>query len=86
MTAELAELVGYFMGDGSLHAKGLRFCVAAGDEDVLNHLSDSIRSLFGIQPIATPKSCTQVLDIALGAFATGSGRSQSNRASQAMQL
>jgi ribonucleoside-diphosphate reductase alpha chain len=28
MTPELAELVGYFMGDGSLHAKGLRFCVA----------------------------------------------------------
>ena len=27
MSPELAELVGYFMGDGSLHAKGLRLCV-----------------------------------------------------------
>ena len=27
-TRELAELVGYFMGDGSLHAKGIRLCVA----------------------------------------------------------
>ncbi len=27
MTAELAEFVGYFMGDGSLHSKGLRLCV-----------------------------------------------------------
>jgi ribonucleoside-diphosphate reductase alpha chain len=55
VTAELAELVGYFMGDGSLHAKGLRFCVAREDEDVLRHLSDSILNLFGIEPIATPK-------------------------------
>src|SRR5438034_1573753 len=31
MTADLAELVGYFMGDGSVHAKGLRFCVARED-------------------------------------------------------
>jgi hypothetical protein len=27
MNADLAELVGYFMGDGSLHSRGLRFCV-----------------------------------------------------------
>ncbi|MGD9999248.1 MAG: LAGLIDADG family homing endonuclease, partial [Ilumatobacteraceae bacterium] len=26
MDADLAELIGYFMGDGSLHARGLRFC------------------------------------------------------------
>ncbi len=55
MTPELAELVGYFMGDGSLHAKGLRFCVARGDKDVLDHLTESIRKLFGIEPIATSK-------------------------------
>ena len=30
----LAELVGYFMGDGSLHAKGIRLCVANTDLDV----------------------------------------------------
>ncbi|MDZ4224451.1 MAG: adenosylcobalamin-dependent ribonucleoside-diphosphate reductase, partial [bacterium] len=35
MTADLAEFVGYFMGDGSLHAKGLRLCVTAGDLDVM---------------------------------------------------
>ena len=34
VTPELAELVGYFMGDGSLHAKGIRFCVADTDLDV----------------------------------------------------
>ena len=28
MSPELAELVGYFMGDGSLHARGLRLCVS----------------------------------------------------------
>jgi ribonucleotide reductase alpha subunit len=55
VTPELAELVGYFMGDGSLHAKGLRFCVARDDEDVLLHLGESISNLFGIEAIATPK-------------------------------
>ena len=34
--ADLAELVGYFMGDGSLHAEGHpRFCVADADLDVV---------------------------------------------------
>ena len=34
VTPYLAELVGYFMGDGSLHAKGIRLCVADTDLDV----------------------------------------------------
>ena len=38
MTAALAELVGYFMGDGSLHSRGLRFCVAETDFDVVERL------------------------------------------------
>ncbi len=49
MTADLAELVGYFMGDGSLHAKGLRFCVAQGDDDVVARLSALGRELFGLE-------------------------------------
>ena len=55
MTAELAELVGYFMGDGSLHAKGLRFCVAKEDEDVVEHLCDLIPALFGLDATVTEK-------------------------------
>ncbi len=55
MTPQLAELIGYFMGDGSLHAEGLRFCVAAADKDVLAHLTSSIRGLFGIESKITPK-------------------------------
>src|SRR5439155_6767205 len=38
VTPDLAEFVGYFMGDGSLHAKGLRLCVAASDDDVVERL------------------------------------------------
>jgi ribonucleotide reductase alpha subunit len=53
VTPELAEVVGYFMGDGSLHAKGLRFCVAAQDLDVRDHLVERIRSLFGIESRVT---------------------------------
>ena len=49
MTADLAELVGYFMGDGSLHAKGLRFCVAQGDDDVAARLSALGHELFGLE-------------------------------------
>ncbi|MGH3039782.1 MAG: LAGLIDADG family homing endonuclease, partial [Gaiellaceae bacterium] len=48
VTADLAELVGYFMGDGSLHAKGLRFCVAAGDDDVVDRLVALGAELFGL--------------------------------------
>jgi ribonucleoside-diphosphate reductase alpha chain len=48
MLPELAELVGYFMGDGSLHAKGLRFCVTTGDRDVLDRIVDLGEVLFGI--------------------------------------
>ncbi|BDE06582.1 hypothetical protein WPS_18580 [Vulcanimicrobium alpinum] len=55
VTAELAEIVGYFMGDGSLHSEGLRFCVAAADHDVLEHLSARIRTLFAIEPLVSDK-------------------------------
>jgi ribonucleoside-diphosphate reductase alpha chain len=49
MSAELAELVGYFMGDGSLHARGLRLCVTDGDFDVVERLERLGKELFGIQ-------------------------------------
>ncbi|MBA2725880.1 MAG: ribonucleoside-diphosphate reductase, partial [Actinobacteria bacterium] len=49
MTAELAELLGYFMGDGSLHARGIRLCVAAGDFDVVERLSLLGKELFGLE-------------------------------------
>ncbi len=49
MTSDLAELVGYFMGDGSLHARGLRFCVTASDTDVVERIVQLGRRLFGIE-------------------------------------
>ena len=48
MTPDLAELVGYFMGDGSLHSRGLRFCVDAHDLDVVAHLEWLGKELFGV--------------------------------------
>ncbi len=53
MSAELAELVGYFMGDGSLHAKGLRFCVSNTDRDVVDVLRRSTLELFNIPATVT---------------------------------
>ena len=55
MSADLAELVGYFMGDGSLHSKGLRFCVAASDGDVVERLASLGRSLFGLEAAITAR-------------------------------
>ncbi|MGH3002616.1 MAG: LAGLIDADG family homing endonuclease, partial [Gaiellaceae bacterium] len=55
VTPELAEVVGYFMGDGSLHAKGLRFCVAAGDDDVLERLVELGERLFGLEAHVSAK-------------------------------
>jgi ribonucleoside-diphosphate reductase alpha chain len=55
MSADLAELVGYFMGDGSLHAKGLRFCVTDGDDEVLNRLVELGQDLFGVQASLLPR-------------------------------
>src|SRR6266545_264844 len=55
MTPELAEFVGYFMGDGSLHAKGLRLCVAKGDDDVVERLVDLGAALFGLDASITEK-------------------------------
>jgi ribonucleotide reductase alpha subunit len=46
VTPELAELVGYFMGDGSLHSKGLRLCVANEDSDVVERLRNLVQQLF----------------------------------------
>jgi ribonucleoside-diphosphate reductase alpha chain len=48
MNPELAELIGYFMGDGSLHSRGLRFCVSASDGDVVERLRQLSRDLFGL--------------------------------------
>jgi ribonucleoside-diphosphate reductase alpha chain len=55
MTAALAEVLGYFMGDGSLHSRGLRFCVADTDLDVLERLQILSKECFGVPVKATPK-------------------------------
>ena len=53
VSADLAELVGYFMGDGSLHAKGVRLCVADSDLDVAERLGVLSKELFGLSPVVT---------------------------------
>ena len=55
VSPELAELVGYFMGDGSLHAKGIRLCVANTDLDVADRLGVLAKELFGLSPVITPQ-------------------------------
>ena len=63
MSPELAELVGYFMGDGSLHAKGLRLCVAQNDSDVIERLRVLARELFDLEVHCAAK--TGYVEVAL---------------------
>ncbi|HEV2451783.1 MAG TPA: vitamin B12-dependent ribonucleotide reductase [Streptosporangiaceae bacterium] len=51
VTPDLAELVGYFMGDGSLHARGIRLCIANTDLDVVERLGVLAKELFGLSPV-----------------------------------
>ena len=53
VTPELAELVGYFMGDGSLRAKSIRLCVANTDADVVERLGILAKELFGLSPVVS---------------------------------
>ena len=55
VTPALAELVGYFMGDGSLHSRGLRLCVTSGDDDVIARLRDLGKLAFGLETKVTAK-------------------------------
>jgi ribonucleoside-diphosphate reductase alpha chain len=55
MTPELAEIVGYFMGDGSLHSRGLRFYVTESDFDVVERLQLLSKECFGTAAKITPK-------------------------------
>ncbi len=55
MTPQLAELAGYFMGDGSLDSRGLRFCVAPGDLDVVARLRDLGKAALGLEAVVTPR-------------------------------
>jgi len=55
MTPELAELVGYFMGNGSLHARGIRLCVSADDFDVVERLEQLGKECFNLRAYVTPQ-------------------------------
>jgi ribonucleoside-diphosphate reductase alpha chain len=53
MNPKLAEFLGYFMGDGSLHIKGLRLCVSFTEKDVVDRLVFLSKELFNIEPTVT---------------------------------
>ena len=54
-TPHYPELVGYFMGDGSLHAKGIRLCVADADADVVERIRVLSKGLFALDPVVRPQ-------------------------------
>ncbi len=50
MSSDLAWLVGLYMAEGSLHHKGLRWSLTAADHDLIERASDTISTVFGVQP------------------------------------
>jgi len=56
VTSDLAEFVGYFMGDGSLHSKGIRLSVTASDFDVVERLSMLGKQLFNLEAHRTAQT------------------------------
>jgi ribonucleoside-diphosphate reductase alpha chain len=61
MTADLAEFVGYFMGDGSLHSRGIRLCIDSKDFDVVERLKILGKELFHLEGhVAEKRGYTEV--------------------------
>src|SRR5207245_3512869 len=56
MTPELAELIGYFMGDGSLLARGIRLRVDTKDLDVVDRLRVLGKEAFGLDAQVSGKT------------------------------
>jgi ribonucleoside-diphosphate reductase alpha chain len=56
MTKELSEFLGYFMGDGSLHSRGIRMCVAQEDFEVVERLRLLGKELFGLEAHVSEKT------------------------------
>jgi ribonucleotide reductase alpha subunit len=56
LTADLAELVGYFMGSGTLNSRGLRLTVSQDDGDVRHRLVALARQLFNVEATVTDKA------------------------------
>ncbi len=61
MTVELAELVGYVMGNGSRQSGGLQMTVSTGNDEVVERLGHLAKVLFGLEArvIAQP-GCDEV--------------------------
>ena len=55
LTSDLAELVGYFMGSGTLNSRGLRLTVSQDDADVRHRLVALARQLFNVDATVTDK-------------------------------
>ncbi|MDI6769034.1 MAG: adenosylcobalamin-dependent ribonucleoside-diphosphate reductase [Anaerolineales bacterium] len=50
MTPELAYLIGFFMGDGNLKTRSLRFSIS--DERLQRHITNLLEKVFGVSPEA----------------------------------
>jgi ribonucleoside-diphosphate reductase alpha chain len=62
LTPELAEFLGYFMGDGYVHEDvGVKLAVESDAEQLDDYLRDLGRSVFGVEPTVEDKDTRHIL-------------------------
>lgn len=59
VTPQLAEVLGYILGDGWVREKEANFIVAEPEKDILEPLVDKCCVLFGVEPHVTKRKLTQ---------------------------
>jgi ribonucleotide reductase alpha subunit len=63
MNEDLAEFLGLFMGDGSLHKKGVRIHCTNDDPDLPEYIKEKALSLFGIVAQIEPRDESEMTDV-----------------------
>jgi ribonucleoside-diphosphate reductase alpha chain len=60
LDTRLAELIGMFSANGSVHHKGLKFAIDPSDKDVIEKYASFLRDLFGIDPTVQKSECVNL--------------------------
>jgi ribonucleoside-diphosphate reductase alpha chain len=55
LTPELAQLVGFYMGDGSNHRDGIRFSVGKDNFDIIEKIRDLSKTIFGADIVSVSR-------------------------------
>jgi ribonucleoside-diphosphate reductase alpha chain len=65
LTADLAELIGLYVGDGSNHRDGIRFTVGDDSPEVVARIEETSLRLFGKRPTVSRYKAEKASDVAI---------------------